>query len=76
MGAFSRTVDGEILTFDRKDDDIFSVFTDRKTNSDRDFAGRAVDGPLAGTRLQRVSSRQAFWFSVAISFPGIEIHNP
>jgi hypothetical protein len=76
VGAFSRTVDGEILTFDRKDDDIFTVFTDRETNSDWDFAGRAVDGPLAGTRLQRVSSRWAFWFSVAISFLGIEIHNP
>jgi len=34
VGAFSRTVDGEILTFDRKDDDIFTVFTDRETNSD------------------------------------------
>ena len=72
LGAFSRTLDGEILTFDRKDDDIF---TDRETTSRWDFAGRAVGGSLTGARLQRVSSRRAFWFSVAISFPGIEIHN-
>ena len=72
VGAFSRTFDGEILTFDRKDDDIF---TDRETTSRWDFAGRAVGGSLTGARLQRVSSRRAFWFSVAISFPGIEIHN-
>ncbi|MBC8280824.1 MAG: DUF3179 domain-containing protein [Chloroflexi bacterium] len=73
VGAFSRTVNGAILTFSRQDDDLF---TDDETGSAWDFAGRAVDGPLAGVQLGRVSSRRAFWFSVAISFPDIEIHNP
>ena len=73
VGAFSRTLDGEILTFDRKNDDIF---TDRETTSRWDFAGRIVGGPLTGARLKRVGSRRALWFSVAISFPGIGIHNP
>ena len=72
VGVFSRTLDGDILTFDHKDDDIF---TDRETTSRWDFAGRAVSGPLTGARLQRMNSRRAFWFSVAISFSGIEIHN-
>jgi hypothetical protein len=47
VGAFSRTLDGEILTFDRKSDDIF---TDRETTSRWDFAGRIVGGPLTGAR--------------------------
>jgi len=73
VAAFSRAVNGDILTFSRQDDDLF---IDNETGSAWDFAGRAVDGPLAGVHLNRVSSRRAFWFSVAITFPGIEIHNP
>ena len=38
--------------------------------------GRSVGGRPEGARLERVSSRRAFWFSVAIAFLGIEIHNP
>ena len=52
------------------------MFTDSETGSSCDFAGRSVGGRLEGARLERVSSRRAFWFSVAIAFLGIEIHNP
>ncbi len=71
--AFSRNLDGQTLSFDYAED---GRFTDRETGSSWDFAGRAGDGPLAGSRLDRVSTRRSFWFAVAISFPDIEIHSP
>ena len=78
VGAFSRfpipsTSEGEPLTFDYWEED--AVFVDRETGSTWDFAGRAQDGPLAGSRLDRVSTRRSFWFAVAISFPDVEIFN-
>ena len=71
VGAFSRTTDGQILTFDFQGD---GRFTDRETGSTWDFAGRAQEGPLAGSRLDRVSTRRSFWFAVAISFPGVDVY--
>jgi len=73
VAAFSRVLDGQTLTFDLVAD---GTFTDRETESTWDFAGRAEDGPFAGSRLDRVNTRRSFWFAVAISFPGIDIHNP
>jgi hypothetical protein len=73
VAAFSRDLDGKTLAFDLVED---GKFTDRETGSTWDFAGRAEDGPLAGSRLDRVNTRRSFWFSVAIAFPGIDIHNP
>jgi len=73
VAAFSRTLDGQALSFDPQGD---GRFTDRETGSTWDFAGRAEDGPLAGSRLDRVSNLRSFWFAVAISFPGVKIHTP
>ena len=78
VGAFSRSpvpgfTSDQTLTFDYRDD---GVFVDRETGSNWDFAGRAQDGPLMGSRLDRVSTRRSFWFAVAISFPGVEIYTP
>ena len=73
VAAFSRTLDGQTLSFDFQGD---GRFTDRETGSTWDFAGRAEDGPLAGSRLDRVSTRRSFWFAVAISFPGVELYTP
>ena len=73
VAAFSRTLDGQTLSFDLQGD---GRFTDRETGSTWDFAGRAEDGPLAGSRLDRVSNRRSFWFAVAISFPCVKIHTP
>ena len=67
-------IEGQALTFDYREED--GTFLDRETGSTWDFAGRAQDGPLAGRRLDRVSTRRSFWFAVAISFPGIEIYKP
>ena len=73
VAAFSRTLDGQALSFDLQGD---GRFTDRETGSTWDFAGRAEVGPLAGSRLDRVSNRRSFWFAVAISLPCVKIHTP
>jgi len=79
VGAFSRfpapsAMDGEALTFEYREED--AVFLDLETGSTWDFAGRAQEGPLAGSRLDRVSTRRSFWFAVAIAFPGVQIYSP
>ena len=71
--AFSRKVDGQTLSLEYAG---AGRFIDQETGTSWDFAGRGGDGPLAGNRLERVSTRRSFWFAVAISFPGIEIHTP
>lgn len=58
--AYSRTVDGQVLTFSPLDD---STFVDAETNSEWDMLGRAVSGPLQGTRLDPVVHRNEFWFA-------------
>ncbi|MCH8296673.1 MAG: DUF3179 domain-containing protein [Chloroflexi bacterium] len=78
VGAFSRSPfpspsEGQTLTFDYREED--GAFVDRETGSTWDFAGRAQDGPLTGSRLDRVSTRRSLWFAVAIAFPDIEIYN-
>ncbi len=73
VAAFSRVLDGQTLSFDHLGEGLFS---DRETGSSWDFAGRSVAGDLAGSSLERVNTRRSFWFAVAISFPGIEIHRP
>ena len=72
--AFSRVVEGRILTFDYSDVD--QRFIDRETSSVWDGGGRAIDGPLAGSRLEQMNTRRAFWFSVAIALPNVEAYQP
>jgi hypothetical protein len=58
-GAFESTVDGQTLTFRATGDG----FTDDATGSTWDLFGNAVDGPLAGRRLQAVERVDTFWFA-------------
>jgi hypothetical protein len=58
-GLFRRTVDGQSLTFSPAGDD---AFTDEETATTWTVLGRAVDGPLAGTQLERVPHDDTFWF--------------
>ncbi|MEE8159043.1 MAG: DUF3179 domain-containing (seleno)protein, partial [Dehalococcoidia bacterium] len=51
-------------------------FIDEETGSLWNFGGLAVEGRLEGTKLERLPSRRAFWFSIAISFPGIDLYLP
>ena len=66
VGAFFREVDARSLTFDYR--------ADRETESVWDGEGRATECPLAGKELERSNTRRAFWFSIAITLPGVHIH--
>ena len=49
-------------------------FVDDETGSRWDLFGRAVGGPLRGTRLQALPAVDHFWFSWAAFFPETEIY--
>ena len=72
--AFSPVVDGQVLTFDYQGD--IQSFVDRETESAWDPAGRAISGPLAGAELEWLNTRRAFWFSIAIALPGVQVYQP
>ena len=72
--AFSPVVGGQVLTFSYQDD--IQSFVDGETGSAWDAAGRATSGPLAGTQLEWLNTRRAFWFSVAIALPGVQVYQP
>jgi len=74
VGAFSRVVDGKTLTFEYRQDR--QVFVDRQTSSIWDAAGRATGGAMVGAQLNRVNTRRAFWFSIAIALPGVDVYTP
>jgi len=74
VGAFFRNVDGQVLTFEYREES--EAFIDSETGSVWDLAGRAVEGPLAGAELERASTRRGFWFSIAITFPNVELYTP
>jgi len=70
--AFSRILEGRTLTFGY--DEETRSFLDRETGSVWDAGGRAVRGSLEGSQLEQLDTRRAFWFSIAIAFPGIDIY--
>ena len=71
-GVVSRVVDGQTLTFER-DADEDAPITDAETGSTWDITGRAVDGPLAGSRLTPLDNGDHFWFAWAAFVPHSEI---
>ena len=71
-GVFSALVDGQALTFAR-DGDEDAPITDAETGSTWDVTGRAIDGPLAGSRLEPVAHGDHFWFAWAAFVPNTEI---
>jgi len=58
--AFVREVDGQVLTFTANGDD---TFTDTETGTTWNLLGRALDGPLAGTELEKALHQNEFWFA-------------
>ena len=72
--AYSRIVEGRALTFGY--DEETQSFLDKETGSMWDAGGRAVRGSLEGSRLEQLDTRRAFWFSIAIAFPGIDLYLP
>ncbi len=69
-GAFDPRVDGEVLTFSVDGD----RFVDDRTGSEWSVLGRAVAGPLAGKRMDRVAHGDYFWFAWAVFNPDTVIY--
>ncbi len=68
--AYHRTVDGRTLTF-RADGD---GFRDRETGTRWTFFGEAIDGPLAGVKLEAAVHYIPFWFAWAAFAPETPVY--
>jgi hypothetical protein len=67
--GFSRRVGGRTLTFHAHGGRV----TDQQTGSSWDQFGRAVAGPLTGSRLEPVTAMDSFWFDWAAFHPDTAI---
>jgi hypothetical protein len=71
-GVFFSTLNGEILTFLAVD----GGFQDENTGSHWNILGEAIEGSLAGQKLERVVSAEHFWFAWAAFRPDTIIWTP
>jgi len=67
--AYSRIVDGKLLTFAAHGGKII----DLQTKSTWNLLGRAIDGPLKGRSLEPLDALDSFWFDWAAFHPETEI---
>ena len=67
--AFAREIDGRELEFFLKPGASPIQLLDGETGSTWDFAGRAIDGPLAGRELKRIQVLKDYWFDWKIYHP-------
>ncbi len=68
-GVYEPVVDGQKLIFKVEAD----VIVDEETGSKWDILGRAVEGPLEGSRLAPVVHANHFWFAWAAFNPETEV---
>lgn len=71
-GVFRRDLDGVAVSLTVDGD----VFVDEVSGSRFDVLGTAIDGPLAGSRLERVETLDTFWFAIAAFDPDTTIVDP
>jgi hypothetical protein len=71
--AFERVLGGQELTFES---DGNGRMRDSQTGSTWSFGGIALDGPMAGQRLEPIISDSPFWFAWAIFRPDTRIWMP
>jgi hypothetical protein len=69
-GVFDRRLGGQVLRFEPGRD---GRFRDRVTGSEFDLLGRAVTGPLLGTRLQSIPHGNHFWFAWGVFKPSTRV---
>ncbi len=69
VGVFSPLVDDQTLTFAVTE----AGYVDDQTSSVWMVTGEAVEGPLAGSRLERIAHLDTFWFAWATYQPGTEL---
>ncbi|MGH2747615.1 MAG: DUF3179 domain-containing protein [Actinomycetota bacterium] len=67
--AFSRAMDGRVLSFDVTDGQI----VDRQTKSTWNIFGHANSGPLDGQRLEAANAHDSFWFDWAAFHPDTRV---
>ncbi len=67
--AYFARVGERALSFELRD----GRYLDRETGSVWSFAGEAIEGPLAGERLEAPPSRTTFWFAYLGAFPEAEL---
>ena len=68
--VFSPFIGGRQLDFEFTN----GSFKDVRTGSVWNMAGVATSGELEGARLTPLASRRAFWFTISISNPDIEVY--
>ncbi|MDC8451441.1 MAG: DUF3179 domain-containing protein [Candidatus Nitrosotalea sp.] len=68
--GFDRKISNQTLDFSYADGKIL----DKQTNSEWNFDGVAVSGPLTGTHLQRLTLNPGFWFEWVAFHPQTEIY--
>ena len=72
--AFSRTVDGQALTFEAESS---AQLKDAETGSIWDgFSGEAIQGEMLGSHLERVKSTSSFWFGWKDFHPDTMVYAP
>lgn len=71
-GVFDPMVDGTVLVFSAEG----SSFVDETTGSTWNLAGEAIEGPLTGTRLERLDHLDTFWFAWSTYKPGTALVGP
>jgi hypothetical protein len=71
-GVFSSRLDGQTLTFRA----VEGAFKDENTGSLWNLLGEAIEGPLAGQKLDRIVSAEHFWFAWAAFRPDTIIWTP
>ena len=64
-GVFSRQVGDQVLDFQA----VEGGFEDEQTGSLWNILGEAVDGPLAGEKLEKVVAGEHFWFAWVVFRP-------
>ncbi len=69
--AYMPRIGGKSLSFVAVD----NGFQDEHSGTMWDFAGRAIEGDLAGSQLERLPSKTTFWFAIVAAEPEITIHS-
>ena len=69
--AYMPRVEGQSLSFVAVD----NGFRDEQSGTMWDFAGRAIEGDLAGSKLERLPSKTTFWFAIVAAEPEITIYS-
>lgn len=75
--AFDRTVNGDVLTFERVGNAAGPfpfALEDTDTGTTWNLLGEALDGPLAGNRLRQLPAHNAFWFAWSSFWQNTGVH--